>query len=142
MVKIKERTNSSQFANTSELKKVQDVTLRKSSENVALASDNDSSPDRMIKNGTKSPTKNLLTEFEKDETLEPNSSVFMDTYTVVQPTSASTSSGALGPVQPALQLLNKPPSATEATAGEREAGFIGRPERRDQVNRREKQPEN
>ena len=102
MVKIKERTNSSQFANTSELKKVQDMALRKSSEVVALASDNDSSPDRMIKHGTKSPTKNLLTEFEKDETLEPNSSVFMDAYTVVQPTSASTSSGALGPVQPAL----------------------------------------
>lgn len=81
MLMVKERTNSSQFVTTSELKKVQDMAQRKRSSEAALGSDKDTSPDHRSNQGVKSPTKNLLTEFEKDETLEPNSSVFMDAYT-------------------------------------------------------------
>ena len=71
-LQIKERTNSSQFQTTSSFKKSKDSGLRKrSSELPGIVKQESGS-------AIKNPTKNLLAEFEKDETLEPNSTVFMD----------------------------------------------------------------
>ena len=76
---------------TSEFKKVKaDLTLRKRSSEAVRGSSKDESD----RNQAKSPAKNLLTEFEKDETLEPNSAVFMDSNMVATISNAPSSSAA------------------------------------------------
>ena len=64
------------------------MALRKRSSEVA-GSVKDGKANHLHQVVVKSPTKNLLTEFEKDETLEPNSTVFTDTTTITSIAAAS-----------------------------------------------------
>ena len=103
-----------------ELKNVKDMAAkRKRSSDLIGGSAEENNVSSSI-HAAKSPTKNLLAEFEKDDTLEPNSQVFAD----VNAQKPKSSTNVAVPVR-------QPQPKAELDGEAREAGFQGRQERRD-----------